>query len=471
MNFEKIDRYLEDHLEELLQDLSVLVSINSERTEALPGMPFGKGNADCCAAAMPIVEKCGLKVTNYDNYVITGDLMDEKERGLDILAHLDVVPAGDGWSITTPFEMKVQDGKVYGRGTSDDKGPALCALYAMRAIKELGLPLNKSVRLILGFDEECGSSDLKYYFQKETSAPYSLSPDADFPMINIEKGGLRSGFQVEAKIAEQLPRVLSFDSGVKTNVIPDKATAKVEGLDAEAVLTIANALPGMDGITFSCREENGALTVEARGLTGHAAHPQSAHNALTALLALLAALPLSEAPIHEHIKAVSALFPHGDCFGGGLGVDMEDEVSGKTVLSLTICHLSEENGFSGTFDCRACLSANDTNTTDVIHGKFRDAGLGYDDSRKMFEPHYVPEDSQLVQTLMDVYEDMTGSRPKPLCIGGGTYVHHIDNGVAFGCGFADLNNNVHSADEFMTLDQIRFSCRIYARAILALCGE
>lgn len=471
MKYEKIDRYLEEHMQELLQDLDVLVSINSEKTEALPGMPFGKGNADCSAAAEKIARKCGMAVTNYDNYVVTADMDPQSPQGVDILAHLDVVPAGEGWQVTTPFEMKVLDGKVYGRGTADDKGPALCALYAMRAIKELGLPLRKNVRLILGSDEECGSSDLKYYFQKETSAPFSLSPDADFPMINIEKGGLRAGFSSQAAVAAETPRVLSFASGVKTNVIPDKALAEVEGLEAAAIQSAADALPNMEGITFSCREENGVVTVEARGLTGHAAHPQSAHNALTALLALLAALPLSPAPIHDQFKAVSTLFPHGDCYGGGLGVDMEDEVSGKTVLSLTICSFSAQDGFTGTFDCRACLSANDSNTTEVISGKFRDAGLEPIGKQKMFAPHIVPEDSELVQTLLDVYEDMTGKRPKPLCIGGGTYVHHIENGVAFGCGLEGVDNKIHSADEFMTLEQIIFSCKIYARAILALCGE
>lgn len=471
MKYEKLDHYLEEHLPELLQDLGLLVGINSERSEPLPGMPFGKGNADCSAAAEKILQKCGLVVKNYDNYVITADLMPEAPKGVDILAHLDVVPAGDGWQVTTPFEMKVLDGKVYGRGTADDKGPALCALYAMRAIKDLGLPLRKNVRLILGSDEECGSADLDYYFKQETSAPFSLSPDADFPMINIEKGGLHAGFHAKASVADETPRVLSLSSGVKINVIPDKAVAEVEGLDAAAILAAADALPGMEGITFSCQEKNGVVTVEARGLTGHAAHPQTAHNALTALLALLSALPLSPAPIHDQIRAVASMFPHGDCYGGGLEVDMEDEVSGKTVLSLTICKFTPEEGFSGMFDCRACLSANDSNTTDVIYGKFRAAGLDYDPARKMFEPHYVPEESELVQTLLDVYEDMTGKRPKPLCIGGGTYVHHIENGVAFGCGFEGIENRVHSADEFMTLEQILFSCKIYARAILALCGE
>lgn len=469
MDYNAIDRYLEAHLQELLQDLDTLVSINSERTEALEGMPFGKGNADCSAAGMKIVEKCGMAAANYENYVITADLNPELEKGLDILAHLDVVPAGNGWTVTDPFTMKIVDDKVYGRGTADDKGPALCALYAMRAIKDLGLPVKKNVRLIMGADEECGSSDLKYYFTKETYAPYSLSPDADFPMINIEKGGLGSGFHTDAKAAVQGARVVSVAAGIKVNVIPDEATAVLKDMDAETVREKSEEL-GISGITYICDEKDNELVITAKGSTGHASMPETANNAITALLKLLAALPLAEAEIHDQIRAAAKLFPHGDYHGAALGVDLEDEVSGKTVLSLTICNFNDKDGFSGLFDCRACLSADDENTTKVVYEKFRAAGLNPYEDRKMYGPHYVPEDSELVQTLLDVYEDMTGSRPKPLCIGGGTYVHHIDNGIAFGCGFPGLDNKLHGPDEFMTIEQILFTCRIYARTILALCN-
>ena len=467
MDYTKIDRWVEDHLPELLQDLETLVAINSERTDAQAGMPFGAGNAACSAAAMEIIGKCGLAAKNYDNYVVTADLAPDKPKGVDILAHLDVVPAGEGWTVTEPFRMKVEGGKVYGRGTADDKGPALCALYAMRAVKELGCALDRNVRLILGSDEECGSGDLDYYFARETSAPYSLSPDADFPMINIEKGGLHSGFTSAVQAAEDLPRVLSINGGLKINVIPDKAVAVVEGLSAGEIQALAPALPG---IAFTCEEAGGLTTITARGETGHASEPQRSKNAVTALLALLAALPLSDAPLHTQLKAVAELFPHGDFHGAALGVDLADETSGKTVLSLTICRFDKEAGFAGMFDCRACLSANDQNTTDVIYAKLRGAGLVPSEERRMYAPHHVPEDSPLVQRLLDVYEGMTGERPKPVCIGGGTYVHGIENGIAFGSGFEGLDNRMHAADEFITLEQLIFTCRIYARTILALCG-
>ena len=171
MNYKKLDSYLDEQLPNLLKDLETLVSINSQRTQAKEGMPFGEGNAQCAAAGMELLRRTGMKATNYDNYVITADLAPEAPQGLDILAHLDVVPAGDGWTVTDPFTMKLVEDRVYGRGTSDDKGPALCALYAMQAVRALGIPMKRNTHLVLGFDEECGSGDLEYYFKKEQSAP------------------------------------------------------------------------------------------------------------------------------------------------------------------------------------------------------------------------------------------------------------------------------------------------------------
>ena len=144
------------------------------------------------------MKKYGLATRNYENYVVTGDFS-EKEKALDILAHLDVVPVTEDWTVTKPFEPKIVDGKIYGRGTADDKGPAIAALYALRAIRELGIPMKKSVRLILGSDEECGSGDLEYYYAKEQEAPYTFTPDADFPLINIEKGSFHGVFSSEFK--------------------------------------------------------------------------------------------------------------------------------------------------------------------------------------------------------------------------------------------------------------------------------
>ena len=472
MDFQKIDSYIAEKTNDYLEDLRVLISYDSEYAAPCENAPFGETAAACLKEAETIAASHGFSTTNYDNYVVATDFDPSLETGLDILAHLDVVPAGNGWTVTEPFTMKIVDDKVYGRGTIDDKGPALCALYAMKAIKDCGIKLKKNVRLIMGSDEECGSRDLAYYFKTEKSAPYSLSPDANYPLINIEKGGLHITFTSNEAIADTLPRVIAINGGVKINVVPETATALIQGMTASQITeigdTLINTTPALAGCSFSYQEKGDAILVTAHGKNAHASTPYEGINAITGLLALLNALPLADCALHTQLKELSKLFPHGDFHGKGLGVDLSDEVSGNTTLTLDIISLTED-GFSAAFDCRACLSANDDNTTAVVRDKLVKAGFAHSDNT-MFAPHYVPEDSFLVTTLMGIYNEMTGTNSKPICIGGGTYVHHIDGGVAFGCCMPGLDNHLHGANEFMTMEQIDFTTKIYARSILAVCG-
>ena len=230
----EIEEYIDSHKDQMIEDICTLCRINSEKMPYTEGKPFGEGPFEALQAALTMMENYGFSVRNYDNYVGTADLND-KEAQLDILAHLDVVPAGEGWTVTEPFNPVIKDGKLYGRGTADDKGPAVAALYAMRAVKELGLPVKKNVRLILGTDEECGSSDIAVYYKQEKEAPMTFSPDAEFPVINVEKGRLPGHFAASFEKSDALPKLVKIDAGLKSNVVPGKAKAVVAGVD-EAVL-------------------------------------------------------------------------------------------------------------------------------------------------------------------------------------------------------------------------------------------
>lgn len=230
---EEIEKYIDEHKDEMVEDIKRLCAINSERSEYVEGAPFGDGPRKALVLALDMAEKYGFDITNYDNYAGAIDL-NKKAKGLDILAHLDVVPAGEGWSITNPFEPKVLDGKIYGRGTSDDKGPAVAALYALRAVKELGIPVKKNARLVLGTDEECGSACIKYYYTKEKQAPMTFSPDGEFPVVNIEKGQLQGEFLAVVEDAGD-KRLVSIDAGTKVNVVPPKAKAVIEGFSVDEV--------------------------------------------------------------------------------------------------------------------------------------------------------------------------------------------------------------------------------------------
>lgn len=468
MNQDAVKQFLEDHKDEMIEDIKALVRIDSARTEAKDGMPFGEGAAAALKEGSRILGKYGFEANNYENYAIDTRL-NGKELQLDILAHLDVVPAGDGWSVTGPFEPVVKEGKLFGRGTADDKGPAIAALYAMRAIRELGIQLKKDVRLILGSDEECGSSDIEYYFEKQPHAPMAISPDADFPLIFLEKGSLHSTFEAKTGKEEGMPRILSIDSGVKVNVVPARACAVLSGMDTQELEGYCRTIESELGVSVDlAARDDGAVDITVNGTAAHAAGPMDGNNALTALLTLLASLPLADGRTAELVRRISSLFPHGDYYGAALGVNHEDEISGKLTLTLDLFHMDEEK-LSGTFDCRACVSANDENTRQVIYRKFEEAGLTHD-NRPMNPPHYVPKESELVKTLLESYTRITGKEEEPLAIGGGTYVHEIENGVACGCADPAVDNHMHGPDEFVVIDQLLISARIFADAIMELCG-
>ena len=254
------EEYFNIHKDEMINDIFKLIRIKSDRGEAKEGMPFGEGPAKALEEALSIAASMGFNTKNYENYVGTVDF-NEKEKALDILAHLDVVPVSDEWTVTKPFEPIIKDGKLYGRGASDDKGPAVTALYAMKAVKDLNIPLNKNVRLILGTDEECGSSDIKYYYDREEEAPMTFSPDADFPLINVEKGSFKPEFRAEFVEDKKLPRIVSVNSGIKVNVIPDRASAVIEGITYNELLGYCERKFLPLGITYKITEEDNKCVI------------------------------------------------------------------------------------------------------------------------------------------------------------------------------------------------------------------
>jgi len=464
---EKIDGYIDAHVQDMVEDIFTLCRINSEKAPAQDGAPYGPGAAKALEAALHMAEGYGFAVRNYDNYVGTADLND-MEKQLDILAHLDVVPPGEGWQVTKPFEPVEKDGCLYGRGTADDKGPAVAALYAMRAVKELGIPLKKNVRLILGTDEECGSSDIKHYYGVEEEAPMTFSPDAEFPVINVEKGGLPAHFTGEFAKSTGKTRLVSIDAGIKLNVVPGKAYGVVEGLDLKVLKDTAEAVKEETGIAFTFTQEGEAVRILAEGDNAHAAHPEGGNNALTGLLTFVTRLPLEDCPQLQCLRGLLALIPHGDLYGKAMGIAMEDEISGRLTLAFSILNVTEDR-LEGRFDSRCPLCATKENTLLVVKEKLAGIGLTLH-TDAMRPPHHVDGDSLFVRTLLKEYEAYTGLKGECQYTGGGTYVHSLKNGVAFGAAMPGTDNHMHGADEFAVLKELVLSAKIFAQVIVDLCS-
>ena len=470
MNYQDLIRaWFEVHRNTMVEDIKTLVRIQSDRTEPLPGMPYGEGPFRALEAAMAMCRREGFDGRLYDNRVGTANLTD-LPAGLDILAHMDVVPApAEKWTVCQPFEPIERDGKLYGRGVSDDKGPAVAALYAMACVRDLKVPMERNVRLILGSDEECGSSDIRVYYAEEPEAPMTFSPDAEFPLINCERGMFRP--VITATYAEEttLPRVLEVKAGVKTNVIPDAAAAKLQGFSAAQLQTYCDAAAAATGAQYQLSGDASELTVTCTGVGGHAASPEAANNALTALLSLLSALPLAQSEGHDRLKAIAKLFPHRDWHGNALGIDMEDDVSGRLTISFDIFSYSP-TALQAEADCRCPICADKENLVGQTNRVCEALGLT-NRSQMLIPPHYVPGDSAFVRTLLDCYETWSGETGQCIAIGGGTYVHDLKNGVAFGACFPNTDPHMHGADECAVIDELLTAGMIYADAIIRLCGK
>lgn len=463
---EKIEAYIDAHRQEMLEDICTLCRINSEKMAYKTGKPFGEGTFQALSKALAMAERYGFHIKNHDNYVGTIDL-NNGARNLDILAHLDVVPAGEGWTITEPFTPVEKDGKLYGRGTADDKGPAVAALYAMRAVKDLEIPLTKNCRLILGTDEECGSADIAHYYDEEPEAPMTFSPDSSFPVYNIEKGGMNGHFTREFEASEELPRILSVEAGVKVNVVPGTANAVVEGMEPAQVIEIAEAAEKETGVSYEVKATEDTVSITAVGKGAHASTPEEGVNALTGLLVLLSRLPLAPCGQVDAIKDLLVLIPHGDTRGNGLGIAMSDELSGDLTLAFSLLKIDEES-LDATFDSRCPLCANEDNVLNVVKEKLAEKHFELH-TREMRPPHHVSGDSPFVKTLLAAYEQYTGQKGQCLSMGGGTYVHDLKNGVAFGASMPGTDNRMHGADEFAVIDELLTAAKIYAQVIVDLC--
>lgn len=452
--FEKeIKKFIDDNTDNIINDVISLCRIDSSNSD--DRKPFGRGSFDALEKAAAIMEKSGLSVEKYDGYGVTGSLKGENdEPELDILVHADVVPGNEGWTVTKPFEPVVKDGKIYGRGTADDKGPAAAAIYAVKAVGEICPELKKTVRIVIGGNEEMGGEeDLKYIFSKTNHAKYSVSPDADYPVINAERG--HSNIEIKFK---NTGRITNFKAGKRANMIPAAAEAEIKDLtdgEKEKIKEKA-AAAGAEKVEF-----NGGKIIFT-GVGGHASTPEIASNAI-----LISFAALSD--IDEKFRELSHLFPAGDCHGKNLGVDMKDDESGEITVSFDMLNL--ENGeFTGVIDSRTPKSATKENFFDVIREKTEKIGV---DSFLLFmsKPHIVNKDSFLVKTLLSCYEKATGKKAEPVNIGGGTYVHNIENGVGFGIQEPGTDERMHGPDEFVEIENLKKSVEIYFYSILEICGK
>lgn len=448
---------IDSRIEEQIEAICRLVRIDSVKAapDTANNAPFGAGVRATLTEALALAGRLGLAARDLDGYAGMADYGSGDEM-LALLAHLDVVPAGAGWSVE-PFSGLRKDGKIYGRGTMDDKGPAVCALYALAAVKDAGVPLHKKVRVLLGCDEEQGWECIAHYKQSGEPIPdVAISPDGSYPVVYAERGICQGHFT--AKWPGHWSG-LGISCGERANVVPGIAEAWYPG--------DLTSIPACEGFTVETEYIADATHITVRGTGAHASTPEQGKNALYCLLHILNAQPLP--PMERQVIQTLANALGFTYHGEGFGLDCEDE-SGRLTASAGVLHM-DADGVRFSIDVRhpLCMSAEDV--LQKLSAVLEPAGFTLTGRHVQPGLHQL-KDGALVTTLMDIYRRHSGDmETQPLAIGGGTYARAFPCAVAFGVEDPNGPMLAHMPDEYFLESEVAFHTKILAEAILRLAGE
>ena len=451
----KINALIDSYRDDFVAKLQEWVRVPSVKSEPAEGAPFGKEISRMMDLAMKTAEDMGFAVRGFDGYACDATLGDCPEV-LGVLGHLDVVPVGDGW-VKEPFGAEIEDGKIYGRGTSDDKGPTLAAMYAMKALKEAGIPLRRSVRLIMGGDEECDWECMHYYADHAQMPEIGFSPDSSFPLINTEKGMLH--FELRFPRCGEGLQILEMATGERPNVIAGESRALLQG--GPELAEKIRAYAAETGLDYRAEPGEGGVWAIATGIPGHSAYPEGKRSAIGMMLKLLKALG-ARGGIATLADAVGL-----ESNGASLGCACADEISGPLTNNMGILHLEDGEWFA-TLDFRCPVEADQEKLKEACRTHLPGIQVKVNTQKP---PHHVPADSELVRELLAAYEEESGLKGKTISTGGGTYAKVLKQGVAFGAVFPGEEELAHLANEYEKIDNLMLAMKIYANALVRMAGK
>jgi len=477
---DQLKNKIDENREAMLASLKQLLAIRSVVEPAKGDMPFGAGVQKAFEYMLEQGKKEGFDTENIDNYGghidFGGYLTDKKgnitavnDETMGIVCHLDTVPEGEGWT-HPPFAGEVEDGKLYGRGTIDDKGPAIAAFFAMKAIKDCGFVPEKRIRLILGLDEETGWLGMRYYLEKVKAPDFGFTPDAEFPAIHGEKGVLI--FDVAKKFTKSENKGLelrSFKGGEAPNMVAANARVIVRADKKEVYEAIKNsavAFREKTGHQIKTKVIGKTLEIVTTGVSAHGARPESGFNAISSMMEFLGGLSFNNEDVNDFIDFYNRYIGY-ELDGVSLGCGFEDEPSGKLILNVG---MAEMDGKAArlTINIRYPVTFDEEAVYQAIMPLLNRYHFGIVKSLH-HKPLYRPLDDPFITTLVDCYRDHTGDfESQPMVIGGGTYARAMDHCVAFGASFPGEREVAHQKDEFIEIEQLIVMTNIYADAIYRL---
>ena len=455
-----------NHKEDLLKDLFELLSVRSILgTDITEETPFGSGPREALDLILSFGKRDGYKtklVENKAGHIEVG----QGDELFGILGHVDVVPVVEADWISHPFKPEIRDGKIFARGSLDDKGPTMAAYYAVKLLDKLGVKWNKRVRVIIGSDEETGFRCVEAYFKHEEQPASGFTPDAMFPLVYAEKA--RATFDHKLKFVDEDGdynyKLVKFNGGQVLNMVIASAKAELVGEVSDIKEKFEN---------FLAKEKlEGEVTVEdtikltLKGKAAHGSTPQYGINGATKLAEFLSTLGLDNNGKNFVDYIVEKLA--NDPFGEKLGINYSDDEMGEATYNYGILEydLERKIGLVST-DCR---HPKKFDLVDRLNGiKVDNIDIEVTSTK---EAHYVPKDDELVTTLMDVYRKHTGdTKNDAFVLGGGTYARCLKKGVAFGLLFPGKEDTMHQANEYLEVEDLLLATAIYAEGIYKLCCE
>ncbi|MGM9927120.1 MAG: dipeptidase PepV [Bacillus sp. (in: firmicutes)] len=451
--------------ESLIADTQTFLRIKSvlDEENSTPEAPLGKGIQEALQFMLKKGQDDGFTVKDVEH--LAGHIeMGSGEEILGILCHVDVVPEGDGWT-SDPYGAEIRDGKIFARGVLDDKGPTMAAYYAMKIVDELGLPLSKRVRMILGTDEESDWRCVDAYFKNEEMPQLGFAPDADFPIIFAEKGIWDFYMNQAPNLGndQAAVKVIEFSSGRRFNMVPDYAKAKLQ--TSSQFEEAFSAYLSEHGLKGSYKAEETFVVLEMEGVSAHGMEPKLGVNAGLHLAAFLHTLPLGK-HAKDYFRFVENHL-YKDSRGASFDIAYTDESTGDVTLNVGILHYSEQEGGKIGINLRYPVTFDYEKAKQKLEDVLKQNGFSLQ-TLSDSKPHHVDKDSFLVNTLSKVYEGQTGEKAELIAIGGGTYARSLEAGVAFGPLFPGREDIAHQKDEYMYIEDLLKATALYAEAIYEL---
>ena len=463
-----IEDFIKENKETMIKKLQELIQIPSVYSESKnPLMPFGENANKALEYMLNLGKSLGFRTKNIDGYCGYIEFGEGKEM-LGIIGHLDVVPSGDNWTYP-PFSATIFDNKIYGRGAIDDKGPVIASLYAMKYVLD-NCKVHKRIRLILGLNEENDWKCINYYKKHEESPTIGFSPDADFPCIYAEKSILTSYFSMNYTKSDYDISIQEFDCNNNAiNVVP-KICSTVLKISSNIVMddfikVIKNILDKYDFEIDVYKLNNEEIKLTSYGVGAHSAHPDLGINAISRLIIVLDDL-FKTYNITIELFDFFTKYINTEYNGESLRINCKDE---SGILTLNVGNLSLDNNVLKIgLNLRIPISVpieNIENTFMKCLSNYKKINYKKVD----FKPSlHIPKDNYLIKTLCDIYNEEANSYLEPIAIGGATYARAFDNCVSFGANLPGQKDMCHQTDEFISIDNLLFACKVYARAIYEL---